>query len=103
MTMKELQDKTQEAADLLYANYEKEGMEMAAELLGPIQQQIELLIGVFSNMAADTQKEEQWLINCLKQLVEAYKNCDIIKQADLLKYEVLESLKIGQELMGCHE
>lgn len=96
----ELLQNVERASRLLYANREAEGMELVKGLLEPVQQTAAALLHAFGQMQADTTQEQQCILQSVRQLVEAYRNCDLLQMADVLKYEILEYIRLYQRMVA---
>lgn len=77
MDKKELIEKANETAVLLYQNREKEGMQGIRELLIVFQNKVQ-------DMAQQQDKEVEISLSALKELLENYRSQDVIGMADWL-------------------
>ena len=77
MDKKELIEKANETAVLLYQNREKEGMQGIRELLIFFQNKVQ-------DMAQQQDKEVEISLSALKELLENYRSQDVIGMADWL-------------------
>ena len=77
MDKKELIEKANETAVLLYQNREKEAMQGIRELLIVFQNKVQ-------DMAQQQDKEVEISLSALKELLENYRSQDVIGMADWL-------------------
>ena len=81
MDKKKLIEKANETAVLLYQNREKEGMQGIRELLIVFQNKVQ-------TMAQQQDKEVEIALSALKELLENYKNQDVMGMADWLMKKI---------------
>lgn len=81
MDKKKIIEKTNETAVLLYQNREKEGMQGIRELLIVFQNKVQ-------TMAQQQDKEVEIALSALKELLENYKNQDVMGMADWLMKKI---------------